>query len=149
MEKKENGNPGLETMPLDWFPDRAAVRAFVRGPKYHALGSLVCAAGTKDLPGALAGASRDAAFFIGKDLFELAKVAALPGEESFEYTKMEGGCAGEWKERIFLLGTVALAQGFVEEIYEPIIAMQAEAEEFLSDRHAAQVAKSAPNCLSV
>lgn len=34
-----------------------------------------------------------------------------------------------WRERLSLLASVALAGNFVEEIFEPIIEMQAEAEQ--------------------
>ncbi len=143
MWKELKKKPFLQTLPMDWFPDRAAVRAFVQGPNYYALAQLVLGVTDGSLPEPLASNAHGAAYFVGADLFELARVAALPGEESFEYTEMEGGCSCEWKERIFLLGTIALAQGFVKEIFEPIIAMQAEAEKPLSDRHQAQLAASA------
>ena len=130
---------GLEALPAEWFPDREAVRAFVQGPRYFALGSLVAGVFSFDLPGALAASSRNAAFFIATDLFELARIAALPDEEPYEAPEIPSEWSAKWQDWLSQLATVALAEGYVEEIFEPIIEMQAEAE---AEREALLVAKA-------
>jgi hypothetical protein len=141
MEKKENGSPSLETLPLDWFPDRAAVREFVKGSRFDALSVLVLGTFAKYVPEPLASSTQDAAFFVGKDLFELARVAAIPGEESFEYSERGRADSGrEWHGRLSSLATIALAGNFAEAISHPIVAMQAEATDSnLADRNGQMV----------
>jgi len=63
------------------------------------------------LPEPLASNAHVAAYFVGADLFELARVAALPGEGSFEYGEFDGGCSCGWEKRLFLLGTFVAAYG--------------------------------------
>jgi len=67
---------------------------------------------------------------VGSDLFELARIAALPGEEPFDCTGINGGCSCGWLEMLSSLSTIALVFGYVEGIFKPIIEMQAEAEDF-------------------
>ena len=118
---------GLETLPAEWFPDREAVRAFVRGPRYFALSSLVFGTLDEKLPEPLETESREAGISVGMDLFELARLAALPSEEPFKAPEMDFGCPHGWRDKLSALAAVALAEHYVDEIYEPILEMQAEA----------------------
>jgi hypothetical protein len=146
MWKELNETPVLETLPLDWFPDRAAVRAFIQGARFYALSSLVLDAIETNLPQPLASSVQDAAFFVGKDLFELSRVAAIPGEEAFEYSERELADSGlEWQDQLSSLAVTTLGDSLPDAISRPIIAMLAKAEASERDRHQAQLAESAPN----
>ena len=139
MAEKENGGPSLETLPLDWFPDRAAVRAFVQGPRYNALRDLVLSMIDMNLPKSLAFYVEGAAFFVGKDLFELSRVAAIPGEERFEYSEMDPeGYDREWRNHLSWLITITLKDDFPE-----IIEMLEEAS--TSRREAARATTFGPS----
>ena len=118
----------LKLLPVSWFPDLAAVLVFLQGPRYKALCSLALGVYNVKLPEPLATEARQAGFFVGQDLLELGRYAALSSPETFEAQREDGEWSGEWSKWLSMLGAVALAGNFVEEISAPLLEMQSEAE---------------------
>ena len=123
-----NEQINIQTLPVSWFPDLEAVKAFIEGPRYEALSSLALGAYLSELPEPLADEARQAGFFVGQDLLELGRYAALSSSETFEAQREDGSWSGEWPKWLGMLSAVALVGNYVERIYEPILEMQAEAE---------------------
>jgi len=118
----------IETLPVSWFPDLEAVKAFIEGPRYEALSSLALGAYLSELPEPLAAEARQAGVYVAGDLIELGRYAALASAETFEAQREDGEWSGEWPKWLSMLSAVALAGNYVETIFEPILEMQAEAE---------------------
>ena len=123
-----NKHINIQTLPASWFPDLAAVKAFIEGPRYDALSSLALGAYDSELPEPLAAEARQAGLFIAGDLLELGRYAVVTSAETFEAQREEGSWSGEWPKWLGMLSAVALVGNYVERIYEPILEMQAEAE---------------------
>ncbi len=124
----------IQTLPVDWFPDLEAVKVFLQGPRYQALSSLAIGGLDVELPEPLASEARQAASFVGRDLLELGRYAALlSSPETFVAQREPGEWHGEWPKRLSMLSAIALAGNYLEGTFAPLLEMQAEAAQAEKD----------------